>query len=95
MFWDKPLDNALSRLKQNVRAPVKLVLWDGREVEFDKNPRVTVRLKDSRIASTLARPSRQQRLAGRPITCRFYRFWLDFGAIGRRMQCFTPEGESG
>ncbi|HSS28777.1 MAG TPA: class I SAM-dependent methyltransferase [Usitatibacter sp.] len=57
MFWDKPLDNALSRLKQNVRAPVKLVLWDGREVAFDKNPRVTVRLKDSRIASTLVRPS--------------------------------------
>ena len=57
MFWDKPLDNALSRLKQNVRAPVKLVLWDGREVSFDKEPRVTVRLKDSRIASTLVRPS--------------------------------------
>jgi cyclopropane-fatty-acyl-phospholipid synthase len=57
VFWDKPLDNALSRLKQNVRAPVKLVLWDGREVAFDKNPRVTVRLKDSRIASTLVRPS--------------------------------------
>ena len=57
MFWDKPIDNALSRLKQNVRAPVKLVLWDGREVAFDKNPRVTVRLKDSRIASTLVRPS--------------------------------------
>lgn len=57
MFWGKPLDNALSRLKRNVNAPVKLVLWDGREVSFSKEPRVTVRLKDSRIASTLVRPT--------------------------------------
>ena len=57
MFWEKPLDNALTRLKKNVRAPVRLVLWDGREVSFDKDPRVTVRLKDPRIASTLVRPS--------------------------------------
>ena len=57
MFWEKPLDNALGRLKRNVRAPVKLILWDGREVCFDKEPRVTVRLKDSRVASTLVRPS--------------------------------------
>ena len=57
MFWEKPLDNALTRLQQRVRAPVRLVLWDGREVSFDKEPRVTVRLKDSRVASTLVRPS--------------------------------------
>jgi cyclopropane-fatty-acyl-phospholipid synthase len=57
VFWEKPLDNALSRLKQNVRVPVKLVLWDGREVAFDKEPRVTVRLKGSRVASALVRPS--------------------------------------
>ena len=57
MFWEKPLDNALTRLQQRVRASVRLVLWDGREVSFDKEPRVTVRLKDSRVASTLVRPS--------------------------------------
>jgi cyclopropane-fatty-acyl-phospholipid synthase len=57
VFWGKPLDNALSHLKQNVRAPVKLVLWDGREVAFDKDPSVTVRLKGSRVASALVRPS--------------------------------------
>ena len=57
MFWEKPLDNALTRLQKSVRASVRLVLWDGREVSFDKEPRVTVRLKDSRVASTLVRPS--------------------------------------
>ena len=57
MFWENPLDNALSHLKQNVRAPVKLVLWDGREVAFDKDPSVIVRLKGSRVASALVRPS--------------------------------------
>jgi len=57
VFWEKPLDNALTRLQQRVRASVRLVLWDGREVSFDKEPRVTVRLKDSRVASTLVRPS--------------------------------------
>ena len=39
MFWDKPLDNALSRLKDNVQAPVRVVLWDGREVSFSESPR--------------------------------------------------------
>jgi len=57
VFWDKPLDNALTRLKRSVRAPVKLVLWDGREVAFAEKPRVTVRLKDSRVASALVRPT--------------------------------------
>jgi len=57
VFWENPLDNALSHLKQNVRAPVKLVLWDGREVAFDKDPSVIVRLKGSRVASALVRPS--------------------------------------
>ncbi len=57
MFWETPLDNALSKLKKNVSAPVRLVLWDGREVAFSDKPRVTVRLKGLRAASALARPS--------------------------------------
>jgi cyclopropane-fatty-acyl-phospholipid synthase len=57
VFWDKPLDNALSRLKRSVQAPVKIVLWDGREVSFDKEPRVTVRLRAPRVASALVRPT--------------------------------------
>jgi len=57
VFWEKPLDNALTRLKQSVKAPVKLVLWDGREVAFAEKPRVVVRLKDSRVAAALVRPT--------------------------------------
>ena len=54
MFWGKPLDNAISQLKDNVEAPVRLVLWDGREVSFSDKPKVTVRLKG---ASALSRPN--------------------------------------
>ena len=57
MFWEKPLDNAISRLKKNVTAPVRLVLWDGREIALSDKPRVTVRLKSLRAASALARPT--------------------------------------
>ncbi len=57
MFWENPLDNAISRLKKNVSASVRLVLWDGREVELSDKPRVTVRLKGLRAASALACPS--------------------------------------
>jgi len=57
VFWEKPLDNAISRLKKNVSAPVRLVLWDGREVELSDKPSVTIRLKGLRAASALARPS--------------------------------------
>ena len=57
MFWETPLDNALSRLKKNVSASVRIVLWDGREVALSEEPRVTVRLKGLRAASALARPS--------------------------------------
>jgi cyclopropane-fatty-acyl-phospholipid synthase len=57
VFWDKPLDNALTRLKESVSAPVRLVLWDGREVSFADQPRVTVRLKGIRAARAFMRPS--------------------------------------
>ena len=57
MFWETPLDNAISRLKKNVSAPVKLVLWDGREISLSDKPRVTVRLNGLRAATALARPS--------------------------------------
>ena len=56
MFWEKPLDNALSHLKNNVKAPLRLVLWDGREVAFSEQPKVTVRLKGLRAASAFSRP---------------------------------------
>ena len=48
MFWERPVDNALSKLKGNVHAPVRVVLWDGREVAFSEEPRVTLRLKAPR-----------------------------------------------
>jgi len=57
VFWDKPLDNAISKLKQNVQASVRLVLWDGREVSFSDSPRATLRLKGARAASALSRPT--------------------------------------
>ena len=57
MFWENPLDNAISRLKKNVTASVRLVLWDGREIALSDKPRVTVRLKGLRAATALARPT--------------------------------------
>ena len=57
MFWDKPLDNAISHLKGRVHAPVRLVLWDGREVSFSDRPKVTVRLKGQRAGSVFSRPN--------------------------------------
>ena len=57
MFWDRPIDHALDRLRANVRAPLRVVLWDGREVALGDDPRVTLRLTDARTAAALARPS--------------------------------------
>jgi len=57
VFWESPLDNALSTLKKNVSAPVRVVLWDGREVSLSDKPRVTVRLKGLRAAAAFMRPS--------------------------------------
>jgi len=57
VFWERPLDHALSNLKKRVQAPVRLVLWDGREVAFSEEPSVTVRLKGTRAASAFVRPS--------------------------------------
>jgi cyclopropane-fatty-acyl-phospholipid synthase len=57
MLWDKPIDTALSHLRKRVNAPVRVVLWDGREVDFAERPRVTVRLKHSGGAGALMRPS--------------------------------------
>ena len=57
MFWERPLDNALSNLKKQVHAPLRVVLWDGREIALSDSPRVTLRLKDMRAAQALARPT--------------------------------------
>jgi cyclopropane-fatty-acyl-phospholipid synthase len=57
MFWARPLDSALTRLKNRVHAPVRVVLWDGREVALSETPRVTIRLRDARAAAMLARPT--------------------------------------
>ena len=57
MFWQWPVDQALSKLKQEIHAPVRVVLWDGREVQFSEEPRVTVRLKAAEAATVLANPS--------------------------------------
>jgi cyclopropane-fatty-acyl-phospholipid synthase len=55
VFWEKQVDSALSKLKHNVHAPVRVVLWDGREVSFSEEPRVTLRLK--RSSAALAKPN--------------------------------------
>ena len=57
MFWERPFEHALSDLKKRVNAPVRLVLWDGREFAFSDEPRVTVRLNGTRAASAFVRPS--------------------------------------
>src|SRR3982751_6538358 len=58
MLWGNPLDSALSQLKKRVHAPVRVVLWDGREVALsEEEPRVTLRLKGPRAAAALARPT--------------------------------------
>jgi len=57
MFWDRPVESALSNLKKQIHAPVKVVLWDGREVALSDEPLVTVRLNDASAAAVLARPS--------------------------------------
>ena len=57
MFWQSPVDQALSSLKKHVRAPLRLVLWDGREVALSEQPRATVRLKGAPAASALAKRS--------------------------------------
>ncbi len=57
MFWEKPFENALTKLTRDVSAPLRLVLWDGREFAFSEEPRVTVRLNGTRAASALVRPN--------------------------------------
>ncbi len=54
MFWEKQVDSTLTKLKHNVHAPVRVVLWDAREVSFSDEPRVTLRLK--RSSAALAKP---------------------------------------
>jgi len=55
VFWEKQVDSTLTKLKHNVHARVRVVLWDGREVSFSEQPRVTLRLK--RSSAALAKPS--------------------------------------
>jgi cyclopropane-fatty-acyl-phospholipid synthase len=57
MFWENPLENALTNLKRSVSTPLRLELWDGRAVDFSDKPRVTVRLRSARAASAFVRPT--------------------------------------
>ncbi len=57
MFWERPFNQALARLRERVEAPVRLVLWDGHRIDFSDDPRVTVRLNGTRAAAAFARPS--------------------------------------
>jgi cyclopropane-fatty-acyl-phospholipid synthase len=57
MLWDRPLEHALTNLKKRVNAPLKVVLWDGREIAFSDAPSVTMRVKGARGASALVNPS--------------------------------------
>ncbi|MFZ3322874.1 MAG: class I SAM-dependent methyltransferase [Usitatibacter sp.] len=47
----------MTRLKRDVHAPVRVVLWDGREVSLSDDARVTFRLNDMNAAAALRRPS--------------------------------------
>ena len=57
MFWDTPVDRAIANLRKQVSAPVRVVLWDGREYTLSDEPSVTLRLKEPSAASALARPT--------------------------------------
>lgn len=57
MFWARPIDDVLGSLSRKVSAPLRLVLWDGREYKLSDAPGCTLRLKDRRAASALASPS--------------------------------------
>jgi cyclopropane-fatty-acyl-phospholipid synthase len=57
VFWENPIDNALSQLKAQVRAPLRVVLWDGREVALSDEPQATLKIKGERAVRALARPS--------------------------------------
>jgi cyclopropane-fatty-acyl-phospholipid synthase len=57
VFWTRPIDDVLGSLSRKVSAPLRLVLWDGREYKLSESPSVTLRLKDKRTASVLWRPS--------------------------------------
>jgi cyclopropane-fatty-acyl-phospholipid synthase len=57
MFWDTPVDRAIANLRKQVNAPVRVVLWDGREYDLSDEPSVTLRLKEPSAASALANPT--------------------------------------
>src|SRR5690349_7301022 len=57
MIFPKPFEHALVDLAGRVSAPIRLVLWDGREFKLSQEPRVTLRFKDPRGAAALRRPS--------------------------------------
>jgi cyclopropane-fatty-acyl-phospholipid synthase len=56
VFWDRQIDHAITRLKRDVHAPLRVILSDGREVAFSDDARVTIRLNDN-AAAALRRPS--------------------------------------
>ena len=57
MLFQNAIDHALTALKSRVHAPIRVVLWDGREVALSEAPRVTLRVKDPSAAAALARPT--------------------------------------
>ena len=42
---------------RDLQLPLRLLLWDGKEIEFGPNPTVTMTVKDPSLVSLLARPS--------------------------------------
>jgi cyclopropane-fatty-acyl-phospholipid synthase len=56
MFWTRPIDHVIGDLSRQVSAPLRLVLWDGREFALSESPSVTLRL-NARGAAALARPT--------------------------------------
>jgi cyclopropane-fatty-acyl-phospholipid synthase len=56
VFWHRPVENALSHLR-NIHAPLRVVLWDGRRIDFSDEPLVTLRFNEASAAAALARPN--------------------------------------
>ncbi len=47
----------LPPVMRDLKLPLRVLLWDGKEIELGPNPTVTMRVKDPSVVSLLARPS--------------------------------------
>lgn len=57
MILARSIERALSRLEGAVRIPIRLILWDGREIPLSDAPRATLRVKRPQALAALAHPT--------------------------------------